>query len=412
MAVLAVALIALLTGGVMTTLAPPAAPAANIARPALAAPQEWAAALNPPRLSADAAVLVDFTTGQILYDKQARVPLPPASTTKVLTALVVLQHARLDEKVKVSALAAGTPCSCMGLVAGQTYTVEQLLWGLLLKSGNDAANALAEHVGGSITGFARMMNATAKKLGAEHSNFANPSGLPARGHVTTAVDLARITRTALDNPVIARMVATPEYALEQLPGRPTPLRLSNTNRLLRYFAGADGVKTGTTSAAGPCLISSATRDGHRLVAVVLKARGRWDDSTRLLQWGYDRFDLVRLARKGDVVTMAKVWGGLEPSVPLVATRDVAVLVPAGKLPSGGYRVELAGGYITAPVKRGQVVGGLRYNLAGQPKGEVLSAADSDLAALDAVPRANLFTHIVRWGGPLLRWGARRGLLGP
>jgi D-alanyl-D-alanine carboxypeptidase (penicillin-binding protein 5/6) len=230
-----------------------------------------------PTLSADAAVMADLDAGQTLYEWRPHEPLPPASTAKIMTALLVLQHANLADRVTVSPQAAATGDSRMGLTAGETLIVQDLLYGLLLPSGNDAAVALAEHVSGSETAFVVLMNETAADLGLAETHFANPHGLDDLTATTSAADLVTLTRAALAYPAFTQIVATNSTAA-------AGHWLVNTNELLRLYPGADGVKTGTTAAAGECLVASVTRRGHRLLLVLLGSADRYADATILLDY--------------------------------------------------------------------------------------------------------------------------------
>ncbi len=244
-------------------------------------------AAPPPGLRSASAVLMDPASGRLLYEHAAFVRRPPASTTKILTAYLTIRAGRLDRVVEVSRRAAGTSGSRMHLTPGERLTVRALLTGLLMRSGNDAATALAEARDGTVERFAQRMNQTARALGARGSHFENPHGLPDPRHYTTAYDLARIARAALALPTFRALVATAEARVSDEDGRVFEMR--NTNRLLAILPGADGVKTGTTSAAGRCLVASATRGGFALLAVVLRSPDRWGESGALLTWGYANF---------------------------------------------------------------------------------------------------------------------------
>lgn len=235
---------------------------------------------RPPAVTAAAALVVDLDSDQTLYSRRPNAPWPPASTAKLMTALVVVRHAEIGQQVVVSARAAGTPGSRMGLTAGETLTVGDLLYGLLLPSGNDAAVALAEHVAGSEAAFVGLMNEAAAGLGLQSTHFVNAHGSDAPGQLTTAADLVLLARAVLAEPLLARIVATPSA---QIAGR----LLKNTNELLGQDPRVDGVKTGTTDAAGECLVVSLTRDGHRLVVVLLGSRERYADARRLLDFALD-----------------------------------------------------------------------------------------------------------------------------
>lgn len=241
---------------------------------------------RPPQTIAKAALLMDATTGQVIYAKDAHERRAPASTTKMMTALVTLEKARLTDVVTAGPNVKTVEPVVIGLVPGDRLTVEQLLYGMMLNSGNDAAVALAEHVGGSIPKFAEMMNAKAAELGMKNSHFANPHGLDADGHYSTAYDLAILARAALSNPVFEKIVATRDYRIEGA----VRWIFKNSNRLLGAFPGADGVKTGYTDAAGRCLVSSATQREHRAIAVVLDSVSMYEDSGALLNYLLAHYD--------------------------------------------------------------------------------------------------------------------------
>lgn len=239
-----------------------------------------------PALSAPSAILADAVTGQVLYSQDADAPRPPASTTKIMTALLVLERGVLTETVRIPANIQ-MPGTSAALQPGETLTLEDLLYGLLLPSGNDAALALARHISGSEEAFVAAMNARATELGLTHTHFANPHGLDDPGHVSSAADLLALTREALRHPIFARIVATSSYSTRGHVWE-------NRNQLLGHYPGADGVKTGTTAAAGECLVATATREGHRLIAVVLGSNDRYADATALLDYGFANYTWLRL----------------------------------------------------------------------------------------------------------------------
>ncbi|MDI3316089.1 MAG: D-alanyl-D-alanine carboxypeptidase family protein [Bacillota bacterium] len=268
---------------------PPARPAPEprVERPS-PAPGPGPAA--PPRLQAGAAALIDVASGRLLYAKAGQTAGYPASITKILTALVAVRKLDLDLPVTVTPRAAAAEGSSMYLRAGMRLPVRDLLYGLLLESGNDAARALAEAVAGSEANFAALMNAEARRLGAVHTHFTNASGLPDEHHVTTAVDMARITRAALMDPTIRQIVSTPVWRVRWPDG--TWHWLVNHNRLLGRPL--DGVKTGYTRAAGNTFVGSATRDGWQLAVVVLRdnLHAQYEDTLQLLDWGWRNFRRV------------------------------------------------------------------------------------------------------------------------
>lgn len=239
-----------------------------------------------PLVSARSAIVVEYPSGRILYQKAAHARMPPASTTKILTAILALENGDLDSHVTVSPkdMVWG---SKMGLRAGERQTVRNLLYGLMLPSGNDAALTIARHIGSQanasepIQAFSGMMNTRLTELGLRDSHFVNPHGLDARGHYSSAYDLATLTWHAMHFPTFNEVVRQPFYAV---PGHP----LRNRNKMLLEYPGAEGVKTGYTGRAGLCLVTSATRDGRRLISVVLNAPKWVEDSKALLDYGFAR----------------------------------------------------------------------------------------------------------------------------
>lgn len=324
----------------------------------------YTAAAAPPRVSADAAIVMDVTTGTILFEKNARRSMAPASTTKILTAIVALERGNLQDIVTISRHAAYTEGSSVYLTPGEKLTLDDLLTGLLLRSGNDSAVAIAEHIAGTEQQFAELCNLRAKELGAQQTTFCNPHGLSTPGHRTTAYDLAVMTRHALLNlPRFAEIVSSREDTIDW-DGRPYDRQLRNTNKLLWMFAGADGVKTGTTREAGQCLVSSATRDGQQIIAVVLHSGSRWADSTALLQYSFDNFKLYRHAAKDTVLQSLPVINGMQDCVDAVVAEDVCVVVPAAQADTLQINFELPE-QLEAPIYNGQKIGEIYVSSQGQ-----------------------------------------------
>lgn len=235
---------------------------------------------EPPHCSAQSAVLYDCTAKRVLWGRNEDKPSLIASTTKIMTALVILENCKLSEPVQIPEEAVGVEGSSVYLQKGECLTVEELLLGLMLQSGNDAAVALAVHCAGSIPAFAAKMNATAERLEMRQSHFVNPNGLDHPDHYSTALDLAYLTSYALQNPDFARIVSTKQATIS---GNRC---LHNHNKLLWRYDGCIGVKTGYTRAAGRILVSAAERDGRRLVVVTIGDSEDWNDHCRLLDYGF------------------------------------------------------------------------------------------------------------------------------
>lgn len=250
---------------------------------------------------ARAAALIDVESGRMLYSSRGDEPMLIASLTKIMTALVAIENGDLTSKVKVSKNAYAKEGSSLYLKQGEEMTLENMLYGLMLRSGNDAATAIAEHVGGSEQGFVYLMNAKALELGLTHTHFANPHGLDAEGHYSSANDLAVLTAYALHNPVFKEIVKTREKTADN-PYEKWDYKWSNKNKMLRLYEGADGVKTGYTKKALRCLVSSATRNGQQLVAVTINDGNDWNDHAALLDYGFNHYPLKRLIERGEGIS--------------------------------------------------------------------------------------------------------------
>ncbi|MFC5699840.1 D-alanyl-D-alanine carboxypeptidase family protein [Cohnella faecalis] len=265
-----------------------------------AAHAEPANAPQAPENHARGAALVDVESGRVLYSKRGDSRMLIASLTKIMTAIVAIEHGKLADKVTVSTRAAGKEGSSIYLKAGEKMTLQNMLYGLMLRSGNDAAVAVAEHVGGSLDGFVYMMNKKAEELGLSNSHFANPSGLDQEGHFSSAVDLAKLTAYALHNPVFREIVKTRVKSAPN-PHEDWDYKWVNKNKMLTMYEGADGVKTGYTKQSLRTLVSSATRNGQQLVAVTLNDGDDWADHRRLLDYGFLYYPLAQVVAKGQPV---------------------------------------------------------------------------------------------------------------
>jgi len=338
-------------------------------------------------ITADAAVLMDARTGQILYEKNARQKMPPASTTKIMTALLALEGGDLQQIVTVSPNAASTGEASLDLRPGEKLTLEELIYGAMLESGNDACVAIAEHISGTEENFVLLMNQKAKMIGAEDTSFKNSNGLPAAGHCTTARDLAVITRYALRNDIFRKVVSTRGRAV----GGEKCRYLSNTNRLLWSYAWADGVKTGTTGEAGNCLVASATKDGRQLISVVLHSDDRWLDSVNLMEFGFENFNLVQAIGRGEPIARVTVKEGTEKEVKAVAGAGIDAVVPKNGREQPEKAVEIKKDVI-APVQKGQYLGRVTILV----KGEVIGSAD--LVADRSVERENALRVFLKKAG--------------
>ena len=265
-----------------------ASPAESLRVPSLTSAPDSA---DDIAVRAASAILIDGNSGEVLYALNPDAIRAPASITKILTALVILENGKLDDTVVVSRTAAETGGFRLGLRTGQRIRLDDLLAAILIRSANDAAVAAAEHVGGSLDGFVTLMNRTAQDLGMTNSHFANPHGLDHPFHYTTARDMAIVARVALENPTFAALVRAREARVTiWTSGRraltPQPRLVLSHNRLLDMVAGADGVKTGFTGSAGKTLVASASRGNQRMIAVLLNDPQRWSDAATLLEYGF------------------------------------------------------------------------------------------------------------------------------
>ncbi len=263
-------------------------------------------------VSAHAAALIDADSGRILWAKNADEQMSMASTTKIMTALVAIENADIKGEVVIPAKAVGVEGSSVCLKEGEILTLEELLYAMLLESANDAAAAIAIHVGGSIEDFALMMNERAAQMGLESTSFANPHGLDAEGHYTTAHELGLIAAEALKNPDFAKMVSTYRH---QIPfGKESRRYLLNHNKMLKLYDGAIGVKTGFTKKSGRCLVSAAERDGLRLVAVTLNAPSDWSDHRAMLDYGFENYEMREIVKPGEYSFSLSCVGGETPEI--------------------------------------------------------------------------------------------------
>lgn len=247
---------------------------------------------NAPNVIAPAVAIIDGASGKALYTRNAHQRLAPASVTKIMTAILAIENGHLGDYVQIKVNGYAMPgSSIMGIYPGEVLTLEDLLYGLLLPSGNDAALAIAQHVGGSVERFVQMMNEKAAKLGLADTHFVNPHGLDEDGHYSSAYDLAMLGRYAMNNPTFAKIVGTKTYVAR---GR-TTYTLVNGNRLLGQYEGVDGVKTGFTDNAGQSYVASVTRNGHRVFVGLIKSTDRYTDARRLFDYAFANFVWMDLA---------------------------------------------------------------------------------------------------------------------
>lgn len=318
-------------------------------------------------VSARAAILMEETSGTVLFEKAADLRLPMASTTKIMTALVALENASPDLIVSTPKEAVGTEGSSIYLFEGEALTLMDLVWALLLASANDAAVAIAHGVAGGIEPFAALMNQKAAELGLKNTHFVNPHGLDNDEHYTTARDLATIARAALANPTIRKITATKKKTIPHN-GTDGVRLLVNHNKLLRMYEGTIGVKTGFTKRSGRCLVSAAERDGLSLIAVTLDAPSDWNDHRNLLDAGFDALSALSLANKAELSFSLPVVGGKAETVTVSNPEAVRVLLPSSHEPVTAV-VELPR-FLYAPLPAGSQAGRVIWYAGGTAIAEV------------------------------------------
>ncbi len=315
---------------------------------------------NVQALSAQKALLLDANSNRVLYEKNADDRSLIASTTKIMTALVVCEQCNVLDRMRIPKEAVGIEGSSMYLQEGEVLTIQEPLYGLMLRSGNDAAVALAIYCGGTVEGFAELMNDKAHRLGLQNTHFENPNGLDSPGHYSTARDLAVLTAYAMKNPIFAKTVSTKSITIGNRV-------LKNHNKLLWSLEGADGVKTGYTKAAGRILVSSASRQGRRLIGVTINAPNDWSDHTALLEDGFQRYHIQRLINQGDCLGKLEIAGGTAGEVTLIAASDFSYAL------ADDEKTEIvlqSRGFVYAPVAEGQDAGFAYVCIDDNPVGKV------------------------------------------
>ena len=311
-------------------------------------------------VSAQKAYVLDAVSGRVLYEKNATERSLIASTTKIMTALIVCERCNVLDRMRIPKEAVGIEGSSMYLQEGEVLTLQELLYGLMLSSGNDAAVALAIYCGGTVEGFAELMNDKARNLGLTGTHFENPNGLDSPGHYSTAKDLAKLAAYAMENPIFYKTVSTKNVKAGER-------YLTNHNKLLWRVEGADGVKTGFTKAAGRILVSSATREGRRLIAVTIDDPDDWDDHAALLEEGFSRYTVQRVVTTGEYVDTIEVVGGENHKVQVLAAENFDYALAPDERP----QLALPGpGFVYAPAVEGADAGYAYVLIEGKAVGKV------------------------------------------
>ena len=309
-------------------------------------------------VSAQSALLIEAESGTVIYAKNADTRLPMASTTKIMTALVAARLAPLDTEISIDERSVGVEGSSIYLAEGETLSLEELLYALLLESANDAAVAIAIGLSGSVEAFCKEMNREATALGLTDTHFLNPHGLDHEEHYTTAYELALISRALLENPKLAEIVSTQKKTITS--SDPDHTRyLANHNRLLRMYNGCIGVKTGYTKRSGRCLVSAAERDGVRLIAVTLNAPNDWQDHSMMLDYGFSQYHSILLCAAEEYRIEVPVVGGVTTSLTVSNARELRTTLPKRSL-SVKATVELPR-FLYAPIKATEPIGRVVYS---------------------------------------------------
>jgi len=346
-----------------------------------------------PNISAEAAILIDANTGTILFEKNSDKSMYPASTTKIMTAILTLEHGNLNDEIVVDDK---TPYEINGshiaLEPGEIMSLNDLLHALLIESANDSAVVIAKHISGSVEEFAKLMNSKAKEIGAKNTNFRNPNGLPDKEHTTTAYDLAVIAKYALENKQFKEIVSNYKYTIEPTNKKDIPRYLKSSNRLLYsnekinvdgksvsiMYEGADGVKTGYTVDAQQCLVSTASRGDQRFIAVVLRAVGRdvYVDTHKLLNYGFENFSTQQLAIENEFIKNIEVDLGERTYATAIIGQPLFTILSKGREDDIQKKVTIPDN-ITAPITKDQVLGKIDYTLDGNIIGtvDIISAVD-------------------------------------
>lgn len=311
--------------------------------------------VNDVKISSPSAIVIDSINGRVLYEKNGYEKRNIASLTKILTAIVTLENVKLDEVVTIKTSSSSIGGSTVGMSKGDEITVKALMYGMLMCSGNDCAYALAEYVGGDIETFAKLMTEKAKEIGAKDSNFKNPHGLDVEGHYSTAYDMALITKYALNNQVINEIVGTESTTIQF--GK-TVKTFSNTNRLLRTYSNADGVKTGFTNGANRCLIASATKDELRVIAVVLGSETtdiRFNDAKTLLEYALSNYSVKDISQNMNWYINIPIYKGKEEKYEEYITREMKAALTDEEYEKIYVKQTLLP-VIYAPMSKGYVLG--------------------------------------------------------
>lgn len=316
----------------------------------------------PPAVSAQTAIMVEANSGEVLYEKNADQKAYPASITKIITALLAIENGTLDKKVKVSDKAAGVEGSSIYLEPGEVIPLQDLVYGLMLRSGNDAAIAISEEIGGNTGSFVIMMNKRARELGAFNTNFTNPNGLHNPDHYTTARDMARIAAAAMKNSDFKKVAATKTWIAKRGEGKYN--YFYNKNKVVYQYSGGSGIKIGFTKAAGRTLVASSERDGMELICVVMNAPDWFNDTYKLMDYAYSQYETSQIIMAQQPLKAVKVRGGSKDFA-LIGSKE-GICCPVKK----GTENQISIVYMLprhekAPIRRWQEAGCLKIYVNGK-----------------------------------------------
>lgn len=341
------------------------------------------------------AILLETSTGKIIYENNANEKLPPASMTKIMSMLLIMEaidsgKLSLEDEVLISENSASMGGSQVFIEAGETYKVKDLLKGIAIASGNDAVVAMAEKVGGSVETFVKMMNDKAKQLGLKNTVFVNPHGLDTEGHYSSAYDMAMIAKELLKHEKILEFTSIYEDYLQKPDGSST--WLVNTNRLVRFYEGVDGLKTGFTSTAKYCITTTAKKNNMRLVSVVMGVETsdlRSKDTTNLLNYGFNTYKLDMIMKKNKILGNVKVEKGKKDNIDLTLKEDATLLKKINDQ-DVDYFVNLKVDKVTAPAKVGDVVGSAEIM---DNNGKLIM--EKDVTVANNIEKANYFDYFMK-----------------
>lgn len=373
------------------------------------------AAISPPVISAPSGILIDADTGDILYEKNAHEPMYPASTTKIVTGILTLENAKLEDIVTIDKDTPFTDGNRIYVIEDENLTVEQLLYASMVESANDAAVALAKHISGDVEGFAALMNKRAKELGAKNTHFTNPNGLPDSNHTTTTYDMAMIAKYGMTLPKFREIVSTVRYQIPPTNKQEEIRYLKTSNRFLWGTGSSnkmnykgnwidikydliEGIKTGYTNDAQQCLITSGKKDGHRLISVVFKAEGRniYTDSRALIDYGFENFDHIKITDGGKKITSRTVKYGQQKEVDLITQSPLFITIPKDQKMGAITPAFEVAEELVAPITKGDVLGKVIYHSGEKYLGEVNLVAGQDIEEKTGITSIFLGKQNPKW----------------